>query len=157
MDFINSWYCHPAYLSIFWRKWWKLMLNRRATTMASLNSIVLLFTSIGPEFHPKGLTPRSKPESNKITTWMGFFSVSSEKNQNWIKRVLKELLVKTFKPCSLLGSIPMATVKKWWYVTHLSELWHIYICWTCEFQPHRTHISVQESLVFYNSNLVAFT
>lgn len=79
--------------------------------MASLNSIVLLFASIGPGFHPKGLTPKSKTESNKIPSRIEFFQYVQKKTE-LNKRVLKELLVKAFKPCSLLGSIPMARVKE---------------------------------------------
>lgn len=50
------------------------MLDRKAKIMAPLKSIgVLPSTSIGSGFHPKGFSPRSKTESNKITTWI-FFS-----------------------------------------------------------------------------------
>lgn len=51
-------------------------------------------TSIRPGFHPKGLSPRSKTQSDKINTWIFlfffFFPVSSE-IQNRSKGVLKEL------------------------------------------------------------------
>lgn len=41
--------------------------------MASQKSMgVWPLTSIEPGFHPKGLAPRSKTESNKITTWIFF-------------------------------------------------------------------------------------
>ena len=44
-------------------------LNKKAQIMAPLRSMgVLPLTTTGPGFHPKGLSPRSKTESNKITT-----------------------------------------------------------------------------------------